>query len=98
MCATLAEFDSAPGPVQDALREMHQGWIKLLVANAAAAQLEAVIPTKPSAELVAFEIDALLSAGNIARNLFDDDRHLYLAQELITFRLKVASVNSGNRT
>lgn len=97
MCATLAEFDSAPGPVQDALRELHQGWLELLEANVAAAQLEAVIPTEPDAELVAFEIDALLSAGNIARNLSDDDSHLDLAQELIGFRLKVASADPGSR-
>ena len=61
--ANLAEFDSRPGPVRDALRDARQEWIGLL-----AEQLDA-----PEAELAAFAVDAVLSAANIALRLGDAD-------------------------
>ena len=61
--ANLAEFDSRPGPVRDALRDARRDWLGLI-----GEQLRG-----PDPELTAFEIDAVLSAANIALRLGDSD-------------------------
>jgi AcrR family transcriptional regulator len=88
MGATLSEFDSRPGPVRDALTRARQRWLQLLEDQAALAQAAGDIPRSPSAELVAFEIDALLAAANVARNLSDDTAPLGRARSLIALRLE----------
>lgn len=87
MVATLAEFDSRPGPVRDALARNRRGWLRLLEREAAIAQAGGDIPSSPTAAMVAFEIDALLSAANVARNLSDDTTPLAAARALIALRL-----------
>ncbi len=87
MSATFAEYDSKPGPVRDALAESRHQWLYLIEQQAAIAQQAGSIPESPSAELLAFEIDALLAAANVARNLHDDDSALETAQTLIQLRL-----------
>lgn len=87
MVATLSEFDSHPGAVRDALARTRQGWLKLLERQAALAQAAGDIARSPSAELLAFEIDALLMAANVSRNLSDDTRPLEVARNLIEMRL-----------
>jgi AcrR family transcriptional regulator len=57
--ANLAEFDSRPGPVRDALRRARQDWLRLLADQ----------QPGPDADLAAFEIDAVLSSANIALRL-----------------------------
>jgi len=89
MGATLAEFDSHPGPVRDALSHARRGWLAVLQQQAGIAQQAGDIPASPSAELVAFEIDALLAAANVARNLSDDTKPLDTARVLIALRLGV---------
>jgi AcrR family transcriptional regulator len=87
MVATLAEFDSRPGPVRDALARARRGWLALLEQQAAIAQAAGEIPGAPSAEMVAFEIDALLAAANVSRNLGDETAPLAMARALIGLRL-----------
>jgi AcrR family transcriptional regulator len=87
MVATLSEFDSRPGPVRDALARARRGWLGLLEQQAAIAQAAGDIAASPTAEMVAFEIDALLSAANVSRNLGDDSSALALARSLIALRL-----------
>jgi hypothetical protein len=87
MVATLAEFDSRPGPVRDALARARRGWLAVLEHEAALAQAAGDIPSSPPAEMVAFEIDALLAAANVTRNLSDDPAPLTAARRLIEFRL-----------
>lgn len=87
MIATLAEFDSHPGPVRDALAQARLAWLALLEGEAASAQAAGEIPASPSAEMVAFEIDALLGAANVSRNLTDDLTPLTAARRLIDLRL-----------
>jgi AcrR family transcriptional regulator len=87
MGATFSEFDSRPGSVRDALARMRRGWLRLLESQVAIAQAAGDIPDSPRPALVAFEIDALLAAANVARNLSDDDDQLALARELIALRL-----------
>lgn len=87
MVATLSEFDSRPGPVRDALARARRGWLGLLERQAAIAQAAGDIPSSPPAEMVAFEIDALLAAANVSRNLSDDTTPLAVARALIALRL-----------
>jgi AcrR family transcriptional regulator len=88
MVAGLADFDSRPGPVRDALARARRGWLKSLEHQAAIAQAVGDLPSSPSAEMVAFEIDALLAAANVSRNLSDDAAPLELARALIEMRLE----------
>src|SRR3954468_11977585 len=68
MVATLSEFDSRPGSVRDALAGNRRAWLGLLERQVAVAQAAGEIPGSPTPELLAFEIDALLSAANVDRN------------------------------
>jgi AcrR family transcriptional regulator len=87
MVATLSEFDSRPGPVRDALARARRGWLSLLSSQIAVAQSSGDVPTSPTADALAFEIDALLSAANVDRNLSDDTGPLATARGLIALRL-----------
>lgn len=87
LVATLSEFDSRPGLVRDALARARRGWLALLEQQATIAQAAGDIPSSPSAEMVAFEIDALLAAANISRNLSDDTISLAAVRALIALRL-----------
>ncbi|AJT43169.1 TetR/AcrR family transcriptional regulator [Psychromicrobium lacuslunae] len=68
--ANLAEYDSRPGPLRDALVRAQQDWIDLLAAELAEAvrqeQIAAIDP-----ELTAFQIDALLRSANTSLRLGD---------------------------
>jgi len=90
MGATLAEFDSHPGAVRDALARARRGWLAALEREALLAQQAGDIPSTPPADMLAFEIDALLAAANVARNLSDDTKPLATARELIALRLRRA--------
>jgi AcrR family transcriptional regulator len=87
MVATLSEFDSHPGPVRDALARARHAWLALLEHEAAVAQAAGDIPASPPAAMLAFEIDALLSAAKVSRNLGDDITPLAVARHLIALRL-----------
>jgi AcrR family transcriptional regulator len=87
MVATLSEFDSRPGPVRDALADARRAWLGLLEREAAVAQDAGDLPAAPPADMVAFEIDALLSSANVSRNLFDSPAPLDMARALIAIRL-----------
>ncbi|MFF0491476.1 TetR/AcrR family transcriptional regulator [Nocardia sp. NPDC004068] len=69
--ATLAEFDSHPGPVRDALVHRRDQWLTLLRHHlekaTAAGELDDTDP-----ELAAVQLDSMLNATNIALRL--DDR------------------------
>jgi hypothetical protein len=97
MVATLSEFDSRPGPVRDALASAHSGWLKLLSRQIAIGQRSGDIPGSPSADALAFEIDALLSAANVDRNLGDDTSPLSMARNLIALRLGTRATPNPER-
>lgn len=71
--AVLTEFDSRPGPVRDAVAADQEDWMRFLAAEIHKAQ-EAGDLTGRNAEALAFEIDAIVSAANTARQLGDDTR------------------------
>jgi len=62
-------------------------WLALLEHEAAVAERAGDLPGSPSPALLAFEIDALLAAANVSRNLGDDTTALALARSLIALRL-----------
>jgi AcrR family transcriptional regulator len=82
MVATAAEFDSRPGPIRDALADLRRGWLNLLTQ-----QVEHAAPTDLPPALLAFEIDALLSAANVAANLLGDTLALDTARRVLATRL-----------
>ncbi|MGV9664426.1 TetR/AcrR family transcriptional regulator [Nocardia niigatensis] len=69
--ANLAEFDSRPGPVRDALAANQQDWIDLLAGELAYARDHGQIADL-DADLAAFQIDAVLGSANTALRLGDD--------------------------
>jgi AcrR family transcriptional regulator len=87
MGATFAEFDSRPGPVRDALAQSRSQWLGILQRQISKAQTNKQLPVHPSAALLAFEIDAILAAANVARNMHDDDDALNMARQLIGYQL-----------
>lgn len=73
--ATSTEFSHREGPVADAVRELAREWLDLLET-----ELETAGSARPADD--AFTIDALLNAGNVRRELFDDDAELDRARAL----------------
>jgi AcrR family transcriptional regulator len=63
--ANLAHFDSRPGPVRDVLFGHHRDWLALISGEARYAVDTGEIADL-DADLVAFQIDAVLIAANIA--------------------------------
>ena len=69
--ANLPIFDSQPGPVRDVLARQQRAWRELIATElrhaAAAGEIAAL-----DADLVAFQIDAVLVSANTALRLGDD--------------------------
>lgn len=70
--ANLPDFDSRPGPVRDVLRRQHQAWLAVLAEQVSHAVGAGEIPGA-DAELTAFQIDAMLTAANLAMRLDEPD-------------------------
>ncbi|MGP4028148.1 TetR/AcrR family transcriptional regulator [Actinomadura sp. 3N407] len=68
--ANLADFDSRPGPVRDALFRGHRDWLCVLAGELRHAAGEGEI-ADVDADLAAFQIDAVLMAANTALRLGD---------------------------
>ncbi len=88
MVANLAEFDSHPGPVRDALATGRRQWLRTLERQARIAIDNGTLTSTPNAAQRAFEIDALLAAANLDRNLTGSNDTLHAAAELIQLRLQ----------
>jgi AcrR family transcriptional regulator len=70
--ANLADFDSRPGPVRDALVRDQQDWLGLIAGELRHAA-DAGDIADLDASLAAFQIDAVLCAANTALRLGDKD-------------------------
>ncbi|WP_280252764.1 TetR/AcrR family transcriptional regulator [Nocardia abscessus] len=70
--ATMAEYDSKPGPVHDALFRDQRDWVRLLAQELRAAATAGEI-AELDADLAAFQIDAVLCATNTALRLGDPE-------------------------
>ena len=79
--ATIAEFDSRPGPVRDALARDRHDWLSLLAGEYRHAREDGTVPDRNPDE-VAFEIDAVLAATNTALRL-DDPRAAETARSIV---------------
>ncbi|MFD6400322.1 TetR/AcrR family transcriptional regulator [Nocardia sp. NPDC060249] len=71
--ATLTEFSSKPGPVRDAVVADHDSWLSFLADEVRKAQAMGEL-TGTDADLLVFELDAIVSAANIARQTGDSAR------------------------
>ncbi|WP_167473304.1 TetR/AcrR family transcriptional regulator [Nocardia arthritidis] len=69
--ATIAEFDSRPGPVRDVIAEDHRDWLTLLAKEIRRAQEQGRLGAR-DADMIAFELDAVVSAANTARQMGDE--------------------------
>ncbi|BDU01757.1 MULTISPECIES: TetR/AcrR family transcriptional regulator [Nocardia] len=69
--ATLAEFDSRPGPVRDAIAEDRRDWLTFLVKEIRRAQQQGHLDGR-AADAVAFELDAVIAAAHTARQMGDE--------------------------
>ncbi|MFC6013273.1 TetR/AcrR family transcriptional regulator [Nocardia lasii] len=71
--ATLSEFSSKSGPVHDAVVADHDEWFTFLADEVRKARAMGELPdTDP--DLLVFELDAIVSAANIARQTGDSAR------------------------
>jgi AcrR family transcriptional regulator len=89
MAAVVPEFDTRPGPVRDALVASRQEWVGLLTQEVAVAQRDGELLGLPPEDL-AFEIDALLSASNLTRNLADPTGGVERARRILHTRVGLA--------
>ncbi|WP_280346468.1 TetR/AcrR family transcriptional regulator [Nocardia neocaledoniensis] len=71
--ATLTEFSSKQGPVRDAVVADHDEWLALLGREIRKARDLGALPGV-DAEVLVFELDAIVSAANIARQIGDTAR------------------------
>lgn len=69
--ANLNEFDSRPGPVRDSLAANQREWVDVLARELRYA-IDAGEIADLDADLVAFQIDAVLRSANTAMRLGDD--------------------------
>ncbi|WP_406237233.1 TetR/AcrR family transcriptional regulator [Nocardia sp. NBC_01009] len=69
--ATIAEFDSKPGPVRDAIAEDRRDWLAFLAKEIRQAQEQGHLGER-NADIIAFEIEAVLSAANTAQQMGED--------------------------
>lgn len=88
MAATVPEYDSRTGPVREALAENRRAWLGLLEEQVRQAQDSRELAPEVPPQLLAFEIDALLTMGNNARNLADDLEPLGTVRTLLDLRLR----------
>jgi AcrR family transcriptional regulator len=70
--ANLADFDSRPGQVRDALSRQHRDWLALIEGELRRA-VDAGEIAELDTDLVAFQIDAVLAAANTALRLGDEE-------------------------
>ncbi|UGT43966.1 TetR/AcrR family transcriptional regulator [Nocardia yamanashiensis] len=69
--AGMAEFDSRPGPVRDALAADHHDWLAVLEKEIRRAQEQGLL-TGQQPHALAFQLDALVSAANTATQMGDE--------------------------
>ncbi|MEZ0052564.1 AcrR family transcriptional regulator [Mycobacterium sp. MAA66] len=89
IAATTAEYGRRSGPVADAVRDLKREWLTVLET-----ELSAAGSPHPAAD--AFTIDALLTAGNMRRELFADDAELARAKDLAMGVVNQLPCSAGN--
>ena len=81
--AATMELDDQPGPARDALAESMSRWLDTLATDAREAQRVGDLPSEPTADQLAFELQGLIFATNWALQLLHDERAPARAREAI---------------
>lgn len=89
MAAALPEFDSRPGPVRDALLEVRRAWLDLIAGEVTYMQHSGELDDTLPPDAIAFEVDAVLAAANLDRNLSDEPAALAQARRVLQARLGI---------
>lgn len=89
MAAVLPEFDSRPGPVRDELLAVRVAWLELIAGEVAHMQDTGELDDTLPPDAIAFEVDALLAAANLDRNLSDEPSAPARARTVLRARLGI---------
>jgi AcrR family transcriptional regulator len=89
--SVTAEFDTHPGPVQDKIAAVQEGWSRGIEQLVAEAQAQGRIRADEDPAQLAFELDAYVLKGNTDFVLHDDAAYLRHARAAIARRLAHAS-------
>ena len=87
--ATMAEFDTAPGPVRDTLVWAIEGWREKIRSQIAEAQRRGQIAADEEPEQLAFELDAFTSRAN-DQFVAGDAKAIARARVAVRRRLEIA--------
>jgi len=96
--AAAAEFDTHPGPVKERVAEFLRGWNEAFRKHLAIAQAAGEISPDEDAAQLAFELHALLQAGNSGLLLTGEQLALERARRGIEARLRVAAAQPAAAT
>jgi AcrR family transcriptional regulator len=89
--AAAAEMNARPGPIRDQIGRFAAEWLGAIAAAVAEAQELGEIKPETDPGQLAFEVNALLSAANLAFPLFGEPAVLDLARRGIRERLRAAA-------
>jgi AcrR family transcriptional regulator len=89
--AVTAEFDTHPGPVQDKIASVQDGWSELVERLISDAQAAGKVRADEDPAQLAFELDAYILKGNTSFVLNDDPAYLRRAQAAVLRRLEQAT-------
>ncbi|MBF6212094.1 TetR/AcrR family transcriptional regulator [Nocardia puris] len=79
--AAVAEFDSRPGPVRDAIAADRDEWLTFLAGEIGKAQAAGAL-TGHDPDALAFELDVLVGAASTAHQ-FGDEKRVRMARQLV---------------
>jgi AcrR family transcriptional regulator len=89
--AAAAEMNARPGPIRDQIGRFAAEWLGAIAAAVAEAQELGEINPETDPGQLAFEVNALLSAANLAFPLFGEPAVLDLARRGIRERLRAGA-------
>jgi AcrR family transcriptional regulator len=89
MASVLPEFDTRPGPVRDELNSARAAWLELIAGEVAYMQENGELDDRLPPDAIAFEIDAVLAAANLERNLSGEATALTQARRVLRSRLGI---------
>ena len=92
--SAIAEFDTRPGPVLDAVTEWIEGWIGSFAELVRAAQEQGAIDRDQDPDQLAWELDAFMLMGNMAWVTNKDPLALQRARTAFRSRLALARTES----
>jgi AcrR family transcriptional regulator len=95
--AAAAEMNARPGQIRDQIAQFATEWLGAIATAVDQARELGEIPPQTEPGQLAFEINALLSAANLAYPLFNDPAILSLARKAIAERLGMAGAGADSQ-